>query len=107
VSFADPRHDSMPEHPAGAEAAMTGAACRDVVELLFDYLEEGLDLDTRVALERHFQDCASCVAYLRTYERSRWLARNVARTHTPAELPEHLRTRLRQLLLRRLQAQRS
>jgi anti-sigma factor RsiW len=86
---------------------MADPACRDVVELLLDYLEEGLALDTRAALEQHFQKCAACVAYLRTYERSRWLARNVARPDAPAELPEHLRTRLRQLLLRRLRAQRS
>jgi anti-sigma factor RsiW len=86
---------------------MADATCRDVVDLLLDYVEESLDPNTRVALERHFQDCAPCVAYLRTYDRSRRLARDVTRSEAPAELPENLKTRLRQLLLRRLGAERS
>jgi anti-sigma factor RsiW len=69
--------------------------CRDVIELLLDYLEAALDPDTLAALDRHFHDCAPCRAYLRTYNRSRRLVGDLGRD----ELPARLRTRLRALLL--------
>ena len=73
---------------------MADPTCRDVVELLLDYLEESLDPGTRAALEDHFQDCAPCVAYLRTYDRSRQLAGDVTRSEAPTEVPENLKARL-------------
>jgi len=85
---------------------MADPTCRDVVELLLDYLEESLDPSMRAALEDHFRDCAPCVAYLRTYDRSRQLARDVTRSEAPTEVPENLKARLRQLLLRRQRAER-
>jgi mycothiol system anti-sigma-R factor len=81
--------------------------CRDVIELLLDYVDEALDPATRAALEHHFRDCAPCVAYLRTYDRSRRLVGDVTRDEAPAELPANLKGRLRELLLRRLGSDRA
>jgi anti-sigma factor RsiW len=81
--------------------------CRDVVDLLLDYLEGALDADTRATLQCHFDDCAPCLTYLRTYDRSRRLVGSVARGDTPEPLPELVVERLRQLLRRRLQSERS
>ena len=102
MSPVDPRCDPPSEHP-GRSAAVTGPTCRDVIELLLDYLEEALDPGTVAQVERHFQDCAPCLAYLRTYERSRRLVGDVTRD----ELPEELKMRLRALLLGRLRLERS
>jgi anti-sigma factor RsiW len=77
----------------------TGAlTCRDVVGLLLDYLEPALSPEVVTALEHHLEDCPPCLAYLRTYERTRRLTGEVTRV----EMPEELKERLRALLLAQL-----
>ena len=39
-------------------------ACRDVVELVTDYLEGALDPVTAAAVRRHLSDCPGCDDYL-------------------------------------------
>lgn len=102
MSLVDPRRDPPSEH-SGRSEAVTAPTCRDVIALLLDYLEEALDPGTVAQLERHFQDCAPCLAYLRTYDRSRRLVGDVTRD----EPPEELRTRLCALVLGRLRLERS
>jgi anti-sigma factor RsiW len=38
--------------------------CRELVELVSDYLEDALDLDERRRFERHLAACEGCAAYL-------------------------------------------
>jgi anti-sigma factor RsiW len=38
--------------------------CRDLVELVTEYLEGGLDDDRRSAVETHLADCEGCTNYL-------------------------------------------
>lgn len=38
--------------------------CRQLVELVSDYLEGALDARERAAFERHLAVCAGCAAYL-------------------------------------------
>jgi anti-sigma factor RsiW len=38
--------------------------CRDVVELVTDYLEGALDVRTRARLDAHIAGCDHCSAYL-------------------------------------------
>ena len=42
--------------------------CREMVELVTDYLEGVLDPDTRVELEAHLQLCPGCAEYVRQME---------------------------------------
>ena len=49
------------------DAAPDGAldvACRQVVELVTDYLEGELPPQTRAAVERHLEECPHCVEYV-------------------------------------------
>jgi predicted anti-sigma-YlaC factor YlaD len=39
-------------------------SCREVVEILGDYLEGAMAPDDRVRLEAHLADCEGCTAYL-------------------------------------------
>ena len=39
-------------------------SCREIVELVTDYLEGDLDADTATALEVHLELCPGCVRYL-------------------------------------------
>ena len=84
-----------PHLPGAGTPVLT---CRNVIELLLEYLEEALDPETVAALKCHLDGCAPCRAYLRTYGRSRRLVGDVARNEMPAELKD----RLRELLLGRL-----
>jgi hypothetical protein len=38
--------------------------CRQIVELVTDYLEDRLEPATRDALEGHLDDCPGCTSYL-------------------------------------------
>jgi anti-sigma factor RsiW len=72
--------------------------CRDVIELLSDYLQDALTPEVAADLERHLTDCVPCRAYLATYRRTRALGAQAARL----EMPDEMRTRLRDFLLARL-----
>jgi anti-sigma factor RsiW len=72
--------------------------CRDVIGVLSEYLDATLDAQAVAELERHLQECAPCVAYLRTFRRTRTLAAEVSRV----EMPPEMRQRLRRFLLGQL-----
>lgn len=62
--------NDLPGVRAGGPAAMRAPdeldlACRDVVELLSDYLDGGLDPPLAAAVERHLALCPACIGYLR------------------------------------------
>ena len=72
--------------------------CRDVIDLLVDYLEQSLPPETLEGFDRHLDQCPVCVAYINTYRKTRELTGEVTRV----AMPEDMRTRLRQFLLDRL-----
>jgi anti-sigma factor RsiW len=41
-----------------------GLDCNEVVELITDYLEGALDLDTIAQVERHLAECPGCAVYV-------------------------------------------
>ncbi|HEU4371727.1 MAG TPA: zf-HC2 domain-containing protein [Methylomirabilota bacterium] len=73
--------------------------CRELVDLLADYLEQSLAGDVAAELERHLVDCAPCRAYLATYARTRALGAEAQRVEMPAEM----KARLRRFLLEQLE----
>lgn len=42
--------------------------CRDLIEVLADYLASDLPAAQRTAFERHLAICPPCVTYLKTYQ---------------------------------------
>jgi anti-sigma factor RsiW len=72
--------------------------CHDVIDVLADYVDGALAPEDVAALERHLAGCEPCRAYLATYRRARALGAQAARL----EMPDEMRTRLRQFLLERL-----
>jgi anti-sigma factor RsiW len=72
--------------------------CRDVIDILADYLEQSLPPETLDGVERHLDHCPACVAYVNTYKKTREPTGEVTRV----AMPEEMRTRLRQFLLDRL-----
>jgi anti-sigma factor RsiW len=73
--------------------------CRDVIDVLAEYLDELLSPAVAAELEGHLRDCPPCVAYLETYRKTQHLAGHAGRVEMPAEL----KARLRRFLLEHLE----
>ncbi|QPJ64755.1 MAG: zf-HC2 domain-containing protein [Candidatus Nitrohelix vancouverensis] len=69
--------------------------CKECLDLLFDYLDGKLDLDTHSSLEEHFQDCPPCVAFLNTYKSTTTVCRD---TLNQIEMPDMVQEKLREFL---------
>ena len=69
--------------------------CRDVIDVLSEYLDQVLTPEEAISLERHLVGCEPCRAYLATYRRTRALGAQAARV----EMPDEMKARLRQFLL--------
>lgn len=69
--------------------------CRDIVELLEDYLDGTLDPETASALEAHLADCQDCTAFINTYRGTVRSSRGLSERQLPRELRERLITFLR------------
>ena len=74
--------------PGGPERAEL--ECRQIAELLGEYLDGTLPGHTRELLEWHVEGCGPCIAFLNTYRGTVNAARNLA----PVEIPAELRQRL-------------
>jgi len=80
------------------EPETEGLTCREVVGLLADYLESALGQERMRELEEHLAGCEPCRAYLNTYQRTKALTAETERV----AMPEEMKDRLRQFLLRAL-----
>ena len=74
--------------------------CREVIDVLDDYVDGTMPPDVAAELERHLADCAPCRAYLATYRKTRELTAAAGR----AEMPEEMQERLRRFLIARLRS---
>jgi len=72
--------------------------CKDVIELLLEFLESTLTPNVLGNVERHLDNCPACVAYLNTYKKTQELTGEVTRV----PMPEDIKARLRQFLLEHL-----
>ena len=52
--------------------------CRDIVELVTDYLDDALDIATRLRFEEHLAACPPCREYLSQMRTAAALARGLA-----------------------------
>ena len=82
--------------PRGADLT-----CEQVIGLMADYLESALTQEVIAELEAHLDGCESCVAYLRTYRRTKDLTTETERV----EMPEEMKIRLRRFLLDKLSSE--
>lgn len=76
--------------------------CKDAIAILADYLESTLSPELVEKLDEHLRDCAPCRAYLATYRETKSLAAEAGRV----EMPEEMKTRLREFLRAQLRERR-
>jgi hypothetical protein len=70
--------------------------CRQIAELLSDYIEGALPKRTRELLEWHIEGCAPCVAFVNTYRGTVSAAAKLRSVDIPAELKQRLLAVLRE-----------
>lgn len=68
--------------------------CRELVELLLDFLDNELPEARRQHIEDHLQFCPPCLAYLETYKVTIQLTRRLPDVPPPPELLERLKAAL-------------
>lgn len=66
--------------------------CRDVGQLLYEYVEQLLEPSLRQALEAHLADCPGCVAFINTYRQTVRFSSGLRSPEMPAELQQKLRS---------------
>ena len=75
------------------------ATCKEVIQVLTEYLEDDLSAEEKARFEQHMYECRPCLAFLRTYETSSELAINTLRAEgIPDELQERIRGFLKEKL---------
>lgn len=64
--------------------------CREVVELVNDYIDGVMPLEERVRLERHLDDCPHCVVYLEQMRTTVAAVGRLGEEELEAEVPADL-----------------
>lgn len=82
-----------PSEPAGTTP--TEIECRQIAELLADYLDGSLPYRTTELLEWHIDGCPPCVAFLNTYRGTIRATRSLRNVEVPSELKERMLAFLR------------
>ena len=62
----------------------THLTCRQLVEIISDYLDDALDETSRNELERHLVACEGCKAYLEQLRLTTRLSRSLTEDDVPA-----------------------
>ena len=73
-------------------------SCKELVDLMADYLEGQLDPEVARDLDQHLADCPPCLNFLKTYRATSRLIREIACEDIPPELEERLQQFLREHL---------
>jgi anti-sigma factor RsiW len=64
--------------------------CKEVVELITDYLEGALSLEERTRFEQHLVTCPGCKAYLRQIRQTIDASRRLTEESLPSGIREEL-----------------
>ncbi len=70
--------------------------CRELVELLIDFVSDDLPAEHRERLEQHLRRCPPCEAYLASYRMTIRLTRQLPCEPLPPELEARLRSALKE-----------
>ena len=88
------RRTAAPESAVRSSGPRTMRECREVVDLLTEYLEGGLAPSEAARLEGHMRGCDACAEFLASLRS----VRGAARTPAAEAVPEDCRRALRSFL---------
>ncbi len=69
--------------------------CKEIANLIMDYLDGSLDSETSKDIDMHLEGCTHCYAFLNTYKKTISLSHKLSCEMIPAELKNRLSTLLR------------
>ena len=72
--------------------------CKELVYLLGDFLDGTMEEHLKAEFAVHLEMCEPCMNFLRTYDTTRILCRQIR----PEEIPEEVRTRLKAFLMEKV-----
>lgn len=73
----------------------TEVVCRDVVEVVNDYIEDAMPSEARAAFEQHLHACPWCLTYLDQIRATSGFVRRLAQEELPPEVESSLRALFR------------
>lgn len=79
-----------------SQSSMERLTCQQVTDTIIDYLNDDMQSETKRRFDNHLQGCADCRAFLATYNSTVRATRSLSYD----AIPEEMRTRVRQFLLR-------
>ena len=71
--------------------------CRELTEVLLDYITGELSEEHRDRIEKHLVRCPPCVTFVETYQVTIKLTRQLPQAPLPPELKERLQAALREI----------
>ncbi len=83
-----------------AAKALTNKTCRQISELVFDYLNEKLTPATKLDFEQHLSICPDCVSFLNTYKTTVAVSGSVKVEQLPPKVRDNILDFLRKRIRR-------
>ncbi len=71
-------------------------SCKDVVDLIMDYIENSLEPEAVKDFDKHIDGCECCHGFINTYKRTISLTNQISREEIPDELYSRLSTLLKE-----------
>ncbi len=79
----------------GQSKSMDMVTCRQVIDLLSDYINDEISPEDKRLLEKHFEGCKNCEAFLKTLRQSINLVKDIKYEDIPEEVSVRLRNTLK------------
>jgi anti-sigma factor RsiW len=83
-----------------AAKALTNKTCRQISDLVFDYLNEKLTPATKRDFAQHLRICPDCVSFLNTYKKTVAATRSITANQLPPKVRENILAFLRKRIRR-------
>jgi putative zinc finger protein len=83
-----------------AAKALTNKTCRQISDLVFDYLNEKLRPATKRDFEQHLSICPDCLSFLNTYKKAVEVTGSVKVDQLPPKVRENILAFLRKRIPR-------
>lgn len=78
--------------------ARTNKSCKEIAELVYDYLNDKLSPTVKRDFQQHLRLCPDCVSFLNTYKKTVAVTRSVE----PEEIPPKVRDNILSFLRKRM-----
>lgn len=82
---------------------MTDTSCKQIADLVYDYLKNNLSRDLKRDFQQHLRICPDCVSFLNTYKKTVSLTGSVR----VEEIPENVRASIVDFLHKRMRKSRT